>query len=163
VLAAAVVAPAALAWYDAHPRPARPAAVPVAAEHTHPPGAACTTVHTENDDQRNGYYLRAWDAAAMCQNQVHAPLHLAASTGPESPVVATLRTGAAADPSWFLCWTVGKPDAVGNTVYYYTAGDDLAPGYEYRHGWGFVPAPYLAIGPEHGLSGLPECPAVPGR
>ncbi|MEY9926287.1 DNA-binding SARP family transcriptional activator [Catenulispora sp. GP43] len=133
----------------------------VAAEPFHAPTTTCVLKDTANSDERNGVFLQKWDKAALCQNVDRAPLYLAPSTAAGSPVVSRLRTGAVNDPSWFLCWTVGAPDVVGNKIYYYTIGDEQAPGREYRFGWGFVPAPYLSIGADHTRSGLPECPPVP--
>jgi hypothetical protein len=139
-----------------------PAGFATAAERAHAPSGGCLPRTTDNDDLRNGVYLQAWHQVAMCRNDAMAPLYLVPSTGGESPVVGRLRTGGADDLSWFLCWITGVPDHGAGSVYYYTTADDWAPGMEYRHGWGFVPAAYLAIGDDHARSGLPECPPVPG-
>jgi DNA-binding SARP family transcriptional activator len=147
-------------WFVARPTTANPRFA-FAAEPLHAPATTCVLKVTANSDERNGVFLQKWDKAALCQNVDRAPLYLAPSTAPGSPVVSRLRTGGTDDPSWFLCWTVGIPDAVGNKIYYYTIGDEQAPGREYRFGWGFVPAPYLSIGADHTRSGLPECPPVP--
>ncbi|MEY9886440.1 DNA-binding SARP family transcriptional activator [Catenulispora sp. MAP5-51] len=147
-------------WLVAGPTTANPRFT-VAAEPFHAPTTTCLLKTTANSDERNGAFLQKWDKAALCQNVDRAPLYLAPSTAAASPVVSRLRTGAVNDPSWFLCWTVGAPDVTGNKIYYYTSGDEQAPGREYRFGWGFVPAPYLSIGADHTRSGLPECPPVP--
>jgi hypothetical protein len=134
----------------------------VAAARAHQPSGSCVPRATDNDDLRNGVYLQLWHLVALCRNQSMAPLYLVPSTGADSAVVGRLRTGGASDPSWFLCWIAGPPDRTGDAVYYYTTADDWAPGMEYRHGWGFVPGSYLAVGGDHARSGLPQCPPVPG-
>lgn len=59
-----------------------------------------------------------------------------------SPVVNHLRT----TQSWFTCWFPGEPHRGGNSVWYWTQGDD-------NGNWGFVPAAvvHTRIDPAPGL------------
>jgi hypothetical protein len=58
--------------------------------------------------------------------------------------------------SWFACYKRGREHAGGNNVYYYSQGDRSAPGQEWRHAWGYIPAVnvYTDVDP---WPGMPEC------
>ncbi|QIQ04039.1 hypothetical protein [Streptomyces liangshanensis] len=62
--------------------------------------------------------------------------------------------------STFVCWTRGQPHAGGDTVWYYTKGDQALPPFAAFEGWGAMPSSALLVpsGITHPYPGLPRCP-----
>lgn len=75
-----------------------------------------------------------------CGNAGSTPIH--EKPWANSPVVNTLRT----TRSWFSCWWSGEPHRGGNSIWYWTQGDD-------NKNFGFVPAYaiYTNVDPAPGL------------
>ncbi|MEU9183117.1 hypothetical protein AB0D14_00825 [Streptomyces sp. NPDC048484] len=78
--------------------------------------------------------VRASDGRLYCGNAAPAITRLGAYH--EAPITGQLET----NYSWFDCWTSGGLHGGGNTTWYHTAADWVAPGYD---GWGYVPADWV--------------------
>ncbi|MCD9141443.1 hypothetical protein [Streptomyces albireticuli] len=69
-----------------------------------------------------------------------------------APVTGLLKT----TTSWFVCWTLGDPHQGGNSVWYYTQGQETVQ-IPSVLGWGSIPANYLWTDQDP-YPGLPRCP-----
>lgn len=94
----------------------------------------------------------AFTKALYCDN---LPADLYGRPAFDAPVTGWLRLS----PSWFTCYTIGPKDTQGNTVWYYTQGDQVGELPRIK-GWGNLPAEFVKIPPtmSHPVTGLPRCP-----
>ena len=83
------------------------------------------------------------DKKLHCANAGNTPVHQNPWAG--SPVVNHLRT----TRSWFTCWFSGEPHRGGNSIWYWTLGDD-------NDNWGFIQAAAVHT-PNDPAPGLIRC------
>ncbi|ARZ66185.1 hypothetical protein M1P56_19805 [Streptomyces sp. HU2014] len=84
-----------------------------------------------------------------CEN---APGQLYGRAAFLAPVTGLLKT----TTSWFVCWTLGDPHPGGNSVWYYTQGQETVQ-IPSVLAWGSIPANYLWTDKDP-YPGLPRCP-----
>ncbi|WP_207939122.1 hypothetical protein, partial [Actinomadura darangshiensis] len=94
----------------------------------------CQRVSGTIEDSR---MKRSWDHLFQCPNRPRVAVYQEAGFGTEIAVLET-------DPSWFICWTRGRPHSGGNDIWYYTQGDRATRMPE-LNGWGYVPASDLKV------------------
>jgi hypothetical protein len=102
-------------------------------------------VHHE-DKQLGG---AEWTSDHLCANKVEASVYLTPTALTEIAVLDT-------PMSWFVCWTVGRPQRDGGRVWYYTRGDRAQPGEARWQGWGFVAAQDVQT-TMHPWPTMPQC------
>jgi transcriptional regulator with XRE-family HTH domain len=96
-----------------------------------------------------------WTRDFVCVNRPGTPLY----RDPDSAeMIAVLDT----PKSWFVCWELGRVQADGGRIWYYTRGDRSEPGKERWEGWGFVEAQHVTA-PTHPVQNMPQCRNIIGQ
>ncbi|MDH2426838.1 helix-turn-helix transcriptional regulator [Sphaerisporangium sp. TRM90804] len=98
-------------------------------------------------DGRQGGH--AWTRDFVCVNRTDTPLYRHPDSTEKVAVLDTPK-------SWFVCWQLGRVQADGGRVWYYTRGDRSEPGRERWEGWGFVGAEHVTA-PTHPVANMPPC------
>jgi hypothetical protein len=104
-------------------------------------------------DARQGGHR--WTRDFVCANRTDTPLYVDVDS---TEKIATLDT----PKSWFVCWELGRVQADGGRVWYYTRGDRSEPGKERWEGWGFVGAEHVTA-PTHPVPNMPRCAWDPAQ
>ncbi|MBB5121645.1 hypothetical protein [Streptomyces eurocidicus] len=115
---------------------------------TAPAGPARTCYLRENSlhaDTLGNFFTKD----LYCEN---APGQLYGRAAFLAPVTGLLKT----TTSWFVCWTLGDPHPGGNSVWYYTQGQETVQ-IPSVLGWGSIPADHLWTDQDP-YPGLPRCP-----
>ncbi|OUC91708.1 helix-turn-helix domain-containing protein [Streptosporangium minutum] len=109
---------------------------------------SCTTRRgvKHADARQNGH---VWTTDFVCANRPETSLYLTVGTTEKIAVLDTPK-------SWFVCWSLGRVQSDGGTIWYYTRGDRSEPGKEAWAGWGFAAAEYVEA-VSHPLPDMPEC------
>lgn len=107
--------------------------------------AACETREGVEHVDWTGMWF---DHDVVCDN---APGDVRLQSFTDSPVVGRMIT----TRSWFVCWKTGDPHAGGNSIWYYTQGDEIVSRPATR-AWGYMPAHMVHSG-SHPAPGLPKC------
>jgi transcriptional regulator with XRE-family HTH domain len=92
---------------------------------------------------------RAWTTDYLCPNRVEAALYLTPDSTRKIAVMDTAK-------SWFVCWSPGRVQVDGGTVWYYTRGDRSEPGASHWAGWGYVAAADVRA-TQHPWPQMPQC------
>ncbi|GAA1520462.1 hypothetical protein GCM10009677_62090 [Sphaerisporangium rubeum] len=98
------------------------------------------------DERQAGH---VWTRDFVCVNRTDTPLYADVSG---TARIATLDT----PKSWFVCWDLGRVQADGGRVWYYTRGDRSEPLQERWEGWGFVAAEHVTA-TTHPIPDMPRC------
>ncbi|MDL4773977.1 hypothetical protein [Actinomadura xylanilytica] len=100
------------------------------------PATSCQFIRGNVADSRT---KRTWPHLYQCPNRPNADVY--AEPRADAMRIGVLKT----DPSWFICWTHGRPHSGGNDIWYYTQGDTETARPD-LNSWGYVPAYELHVG-----------------
>lgn len=92
---------------------------------------------------------REWTTDYLCPNRVEAALYLTPESTRKIGIMDTAK-------SWFVCWSPGRSQVDGGTVWYYTRGDRSEPGASHWAGWGYVAASDVRA-TQHPWPQMPQC------
>lgn len=92
---------------------------------------------------------RVWATDYLCPNRVEAALYLTPESTRRIGIMDTAK-------SWFVCWSPGRVQVDGGTVWYYTRGDRSEPGTSHWAGWGYVAASDVRA-TQHPWPQMPQC------
>ncbi|MFF5256529.1 hypothetical protein ACFY4K_31400 [Streptomyces leeuwenhoekii] len=125
------------------------AAVPGTAWAGGAPATAATACQTREGSEHVDWTGMWFDHDVVCDN---APGDVRLQSFSSSPVVGRMLT----TRSWFVCWKLGGAEADGNSIWYYTQGDEVVSR-PATQAWGYLPASMVYSG-THPAPGLPRCP-----
>ncbi|MEO3814885.1 hypothetical protein ABGB17_38310, partial [Sphaerisporangium sp. B11E5] len=112
---------------------------------------ACTDrTGVQHIDARQAGHV--WTRDFVCVNRPDTPLYRDVDS---TEKIATLDT----PKSWFICWNLGRVQADGGRVWYYTRGDRSEPRKERWQGWGYVAAEHVTA-PTHPVPNMPRCTGI---
>ncbi|MFE9022685.1 hypothetical protein ACFYNL_29545 [Streptomyces sp. NPDC007808] len=113
------------------------------------PSGAAAACETREGVQHVDWTGMWFDHDVVCDN---APGDVRLQSFSASPVVGRMHT----TRSWFVCWKLGDLHAGGNSIWYYTQGDEVVSRPS-AQAWGYLPASMVYSG-SHPAPGLTRCP-----